>query len=111
MTTDAPAPKSLRIGLPALVAAVTFAAFVPALSGEFLNWDDDVQYLSNPHYRGLGLQNLKWMFSDNYGHYMPITWLTLGLDYLLWGMNPRGYHAVNNLLHALNAVLLYFLIR
>ena len=23
------------------------------------------------------------------GHYIPLTWLSLGLDYLLWGMTPR----------------------
>ena len=33
--------------------------------------------------------------------------MTLGLDYELWGMNPRGYHATNLLLHAVNAVLVY----
>jgi tetratricopeptide (TPR) repeat protein len=41
------------------------------------------------------------------GHYIPITWMSFGLDYLLWGMNPAGYHAVNLLLHALNAGLLF----
>lgn len=38
------------------------------------------------------------------GHYIPVTWVTLGLDYLLWGMNPAGYHLTNIVLHALNAV-------
>src|SRR5215831_6812934 len=103
------ARPSLRPGLPVLIAVVTFFAFFPALRGEFLNWDDDVEFVTNPHYRGLGLENLKWMFSDNYGHYMPITWLTHAIDYLLWGMNPTGYHLGNNLLHSLNAVLMYFL--
>lgn len=37
--------------------------------------------------------------------------MTLGLDYVLWGMNPAGYHAVNLALHAVNAVLLYFIAR
>jgi len=26
------------------------------------------------------------------GHYIPLTWLTLGLDYVIWGMEPAGYH-------------------
>jgi Tfp pilus assembly protein PilF len=41
------------------------------------------------------------------GHYIPVTWLTLGLDYTLWGMNPFGYHLTNNLIHAANAALFY----
>lgn len=51
------------------------------------------------------------MFTDTFGHYMPLTWMTLGLDYVLWGMNPVGYHATSIALHALNAVLLYFVLR
>jgi hypothetical protein len=36
---------------------------------------------------------LRWMFTDlSMGHYQPISWLTLGLDYALWGINPFGYH-------------------
>jgi tetratricopeptide (TPR) repeat protein len=102
---------SLRWLLPAIVAAATLAAFSPALPGEFLNWDDDTNFLNNPHYRGLGLANLRWMFSDYFGHYMPITWMTLGLDYVLWGMNSRGYHATNLILHAFNAVLCFLVLR
>ena len=44
------------------------------------------------------------------GHYHPLTWLTLGADYAVWGMNPVGYHSTNVLLHALTTLLVYFLI-
>ena len=43
------------------------------------------------------------------GHYIPVTWLTFGLDYTLWGMNPFGYHLTNNLIHAANAALFYLI--
>ena len=43
------------------------------------------------------------------GHYVPLTWITLGLDYVVWGMDPVGYHLTNLVLHAANAVL-FFLI-
>jgi hypothetical protein len=96
---------------PALIAAVTVAVFLPSWNGEFLLWDDDANFLFNEHYRGFGLENLKWMFTNAFGHYMPLTWLTLALDYVFWGMNPVGYHATNLALHALNAVLFYFVLR
>src|SRR5689334_7693713 len=102
---------SLRRLLPVLIAAATIAAFLPSLGGEFLNWDDDTNFLNNPHYRGLGPDNLKWMFTDYSGHYMPITWLTLGLDYALSGMNPVRYHAADLILHALNAVLCFLVLQ
>jgi tetratricopeptide (TPR) repeat protein len=41
------------------------------------------------------------------GHWIPVTWLTFGLDYAVWGMDPFGYHLTNLVLHAANAVLFY----
>jgi len=38
------------------------------------------------------------------GHYIPLTWMSFGLNYVLGGMKPWGYHLVNLLLHASNAV-------
>jgi len=97
--------------LPAAIAIATFAAFLPALSGEFLNWDDGANFLDNPNYRGLGPAQLRWMATTFLlGHYHPLTWLTFGIDYAIWGMNPVGYHLTSLLFHAANAVLLYFVI-
>src|SRR2546426_4781789 len=97
--------------VPLLVALVTVTAFLPALQNQFVNWDDDKNFLDNPHYRGLGWSQLRWMLTTfHMGHYMPLTWMTLGLDYLLWGMNPVGYHLTSLLLHATNAVVFYFLV-
>src|SRR6184192_1113707 len=44
-------------------------------------------------------------------HYIPLTWMTLGMDYLLWGMNPVGYHLTSLLLHTTSAVVFFFLAR
>jgi len=75
-----------------LVALVTLTAFLPALQNQFVNWDDDKNFLDNPHYRGLTGTHLRWMWTTfHIGHYAPLTWMTLGLDYLLWGMNSLGY--------------------
>src|SRR5256712_8427212 len=50
------------------------------------------------------------MWTTHLGHYIPLTWMTLGLDYLLWGMNPFGYHLTSLLLHAANAVVFFFVV-
>jgi tetratricopeptide (TPR) repeat protein len=104
------APPTLRrLFLPALVFVIAFVTFLPALDGQFLNWDDDLNFLANPNFRGLGWGNLRWMFTTTLtGHWIPLSWLTLGLNYTLGGMNPWGYHLGNMLLHAGNAVFLYF---
>lgn len=105
-------PPPSRWIVPALTALAVMAAFSSALPGRFQQWDDVVLLVDNPAYRGLGWSNLKWMFTTNLmGHYMPLTWITYGLDYLVWGLNPYGYHLTNIVLHAANAVLVYLLAR
>src|SRR2546426_439819 len=92
--------------LPVLIALVTFVPFLPTLDNQFVNWDDDDNLLNNPHYRGLGWTHLRWMWTTfHVGHYVPLTWMTFGLDYLLWGLKPVGYHLSNLLLHAANAAV------
>src|SRR5216117_3621169 len=105
------AQRWIRWLAPLLVALFTLAAFLPALQNQFVNWDDKDNFLDNPHYRGLGWIHLWWMWTTHLGHYIPLTWMTLGLDYLLWGMNPLGYHLTNLLLHAANAVVFFFVVR
>jgi tetratricopeptide (TPR) repeat protein len=96
----------VSFALTAGVVAVTFAAFGAALDGHFLRWDDEYNFTDNPHYRGLGWAQIAWMFGAAWsGHWAPLTWLTLGLDWALWGMNPLGYHVTSTLLHAANAAL------
>jgi protein O-mannosyl-transferase len=90
----------------ALVGLSTFAAYVPSLGNGFVDWDDNVNITANESYRGLGKDNLVWMFTSfRLGHYQPLAWVTLGLDYVVWGMRPFGYHLTSSILHALAAVL------
>ncbi len=93
-----------------LVVGVTLLAFLPALRGGFVTWDDDWNFLNNFDYRGLGPVQLRWMFTTFLGGpYQPLTWLSFGLDYTLWGMDPARYHLTSLLLHAVNAGLFYAL--
>lgn len=102
----------IRRYLPTAVFGLTFLVFLPSLRGEFVNWDDLANFVNNPDYRGLGWQQIKWMWTTTLlGHYIPLTWMTFGLNYVLGGMIPWGYHLVNVLLHAANAALFYSLAR
>lgn len=103
---------ALGVVAPALVGLATLLVFLPVLWNQFVNWDDEVNLVSNDQFRGLGWEQLRWMFTTTLGgHYIPVTWLSFGLDYLLWGMRPAGYHATSLLLHTANAVLFYFVAR
>ena len=103
-----PADRLSR-AFPVAIAGLTLLAFLPALQNGFINWDDETNFVDNPNYRGLGWTQLGWMWTTHLlGRYVPITWMTLGLDYSIWGMNPLGYHLTNLVWHAANAVLFYF---
>jgi tetratricopeptide (TPR) repeat protein len=95
----------------ALAGAVTLS-FLPALGCGFTNWDDPPNFIDNPYFRGLSPAHLKWMFSTFLlGHYQPLSWVTLGADYLVWGMNPLGYHLSNLTIHAVGVVLFFEVLR
>lgn len=94
--------------LPVLVVLAAAAAFLPALRGGWVGWDDPEHFLNNPFYRGLGAAQLRWMFEGPHlGQYFPLAWATLGFDYCVWGMEACGYHLTNVLLHAASAGVLY----
>lgn len=98
--------------LPTFLIVITLAVFSPVLQNHFVDWDDYKALVNNSHYRGLAWAQMRWMFTTfHMGHYQPLSWLSLGLDYTIWGTNPFGYHLTNLLLHAANAVVLFLLAR
>jgi Flp pilus assembly protein TadD len=97
---------------PIALALLTAVVFAPVLRAGFVDWDDPINFLENPYYRGLGWSQLRWMLTANVmGHWFPVTWLTLGADFAVWGMNPLGYHLTNLLLHSAGAALFYLVAR
>ena len=102
----------IRRLLPLALAVAGVLPYLPTLAGQFVNWDDPVNFLNNEGYRGLGPAQLRWMFTSTLlGHYIPLTWLTLGLNYAVGGMNPWGYHLGNLLLHGAAVALFYLVAR
>lgn len=104
-----PSPSLPIWVVPAIVLIVTFAAFFPGLQNGFVNYDDRQNIYENPSFRGLGWDQIQWMFTTfHMAHYQPLSWLTFGLDYTVWGLRPFGYHLTNLLLHLTAALLFYF---
>ena len=93
-----------------LIMSAVFLCFYPILQNGFV-WDDEYNLVLNPKYRGLSWSHLQWMFTTFHDrNYHPLSWLSLGLDYRLWGMNPGGYHFTDLVLHGVNAILFYWLL-
>src|SRR2546423_2710884 len=103
-----PSDREVALGLVLAVVIV----FVHGLYNEFVEWDDPINLVNNKQFRGLGWPQIRWMLSATLmGHYIPVTWLTFGLDYVMWGMEPSGYHLTNLVLHAANVVLFFAVAR
>lgn len=92
----------------ALLAAAVLFAFAPALRAGFTNWDDQKTLTDNIHVRGLGADELRWMFTTTFmGPYQPLSWLSLALDHQVNGLDPRVFHATNLAWHACAAFALF----
>jgi len=108
---DSPSPRlpSPRV-VPLALTLVTLLVFLPALWNGFVEWDDQVTLYENQEYRGLTWPHIRWMFTTVLmGHWIPLTWLTFGLDYVVWGMNPLGYHLTSLVAFAANVPVFYFI--
>ena len=93
-----------------LLVVLTLAAYVPTAKCGYV-WDDFLRVHDNPMLRSLeGLRHIWFRIDAARYQYYPMTQTTYWLEYHLWELDPTGYHVVNVLLHAVNAVLLWRLL-
>jgi tetratricopeptide (TPR) repeat protein len=98
-------PKHMMV-LALFLGACTILSYFPALNLGFVNWDDNEYIYENSHILRLTSSFVQWAFTTfHLGNWHPMTWLSLGLDRLLWGTGPMGFHATNIVLHGLNTAL------
>ncbi len=74
-----------------------------------LIWDDDLLLTANPLVKSPQGWYQFW-FTTKTPDYFPVMSSFFWVEWRLWGMNAVGYHVVNVLLHAVNAVLLWRLL-
>jgi Flp pilus assembly protein TadD len=95
--------------IPLALTVVTVLVLLPSLWNGFVAWDDQANLYENQAYRGLTWTQIRWMFTNlTMGHWIPLTWLTFGLDYVLWEMKPFGYHLTSLVIFAANVPVFYF---
>src|SRR5262249_20644604 len=93
-----------------LLVVITLAAYHLALNAGFV-WDDDSLVTDNLTLRSLaGLRRL-WLEPGAVLQSYPLPFTSFWVDYHVWGLQPLGYHLVNVLLHASNALLVWFVLR
>jgi tetratricopeptide (TPR) repeat protein len=101
-----------KVFLPGLVLmGVVVWVFLPSLGGDFIDRNDFGFVTKNVHIH-LTLANVVWVFSHPFdANWLPVTLGSFMLDHQLYGLKPWGYHLTNVLLHALNTVLVFWVLR
>lgn len=102
-------PLLLGLGL----VLLTLLVYRDAPSFEFVNFDDGLYVTSNRQVqKGLTWDGFLWAWQANVAsNWHPLTMLSHMLDCELYGLNPRGHHLTNLLLHLANVWLLFEVLR
>ncbi len=83
---------------------LTFFVYIGSLRNEFVNFDDWAYVTDNMAVRTFDLQRL--LTEKVPANWHPLTMVSLGVDFVFWGLDPFGYHLTNNIFHGLNVFLL-----
>ncbi len=93
-----------------LLVVMTVAAYLPATRCGYI-WDDDAYVTENTLLSAPDGLSRIWFSKDSPSQYFPLVYTSFRIEYALWGLKPQSYHITNILLHAINAVLLWRLLR
>jgi hypothetical protein len=97
--------------LAVVLVIVTFVAYQPTWHAGFIGWDDYTYVAEQGTLRSLDGLGRIWAKPGSTPQYYPLVFTTFWVEYHFWRLQPFGYHLVNILLHGLNAVLLWLVLR
>src|SRR5262245_15797591 len=102
------------LAIAAALAIATAAIYAQTLGFDFVDFDDNL-YVTRNHWvkAGLGADGVRAAFTERRSatNWLPLSTLSYMLDATLYGVNPAGFHATNAALEAIDAVLVFVLLR
>ncbi len=112
MDPDSIQRQRLLICISLLLVLLTLVTYRQVQDFPFLLYDDYEYIVENPPvHGGLTLDNLGWALRTTHAsNWHPLTWMSHMVDCGLYGLNPKGHHFNNLLLHIGNALLLFFVL-
>jgi tetratricopeptide (TPR) repeat protein len=93
----------------AMIAIVTFIAYLPSINGGFI-LDDDRLLTENELIRASDGLYRFWCTTESVD-YWPATNNTFWIEWRLWRMHPAGYRVTNLILHIAEALLIWVILR
>jgi tetratricopeptide (TPR) repeat protein len=108
-----PAPSRTTILVCGAIVLFIFAAYSHVVECGFLICDDTTHVTENPVVlNGLAWDSVKKAFTTPLvSLWIPLTWVSFMADVSVFGLSARAMHVENVLLHAVNAVLLFVLLK
>jgi Tfp pilus assembly protein PilF len=106
----------------ALLLLAVLATYWPVCTADFVNWDDALVLARNPMLNPVSWSSVKaWWAHGSFQLYEPVTWMTRAALTLIArvpedptthiSLNPYIYHSFNLLLHALNTLIAFQLLK
>ncbi|MDX2362164.1 MAG: tetratricopeptide repeat protein [Crocinitomicaceae bacterium] len=115
MKTTAETSKSDHHRLPtvavlSILLILVLICLFPTFQNGWVNWDDPAYVLKNPLIQDLSSGGIYTLFATGHqvGLYHPLTLISLGIDYQIWGVNAFGFHLTNLIFHLFNTFLAYY---
>ncbi len=95
-----------------LLVLITTGIFLPIFECEFVICDDPQYVTQNARVlHGLQWPNVVWaFFTLEVANWHPLTWWSYQLDAQIQGINSRGFHLTNLILHLINTSILFGLL-
>ncbi len=95
------------MGARVVILLLVLTAYFPVVRDGGFIWDDDQHVVQNPVLEDArGLAEM-WTRPESLPQFYPLTHTVFWLERRLFGLDPRGFHLVNVLLHGLVAVALW----
>ena len=105
--------RGLDLWICLALAVAVFGIYFQTRHFGFIDYDDPEFVTNNVHIRdGLTPAAVAWAFRTGYAaNWFPLTWLSYMLGVSIYGLSSAGHHLTNAFLHALNSILLFFVLR
>lgn len=100
---------NLQMVLLLFVLFFTFISYLKITDFDFVQWDDDAQITKNVFVKNLTSYSISHNFEKNRFTFLTLT--TFSAIYKIWGNNPAPFHWLSLILHLLNILLVYFLLK
>jgi Tfp pilus assembly protein PilF len=111
MKNGSPAAKTILVALGLLL--LVLASYGRVGKYAFVDFDDSEYVYENPQVRaGLTLGGVSWALTTTHAaNWHPLTWLSHMADVQMFGLEAGWHHWMNVLIHALDAVLLFLVLK